>query len=173
VKPINHEQMREYTATWDAASHEERSEIASEWFETVPSVMRLLKQRRRAFRVDAPVYLVAPVDWHRLCERHRGCCAYCGKQAPLTMDHLVPLARGGHHSIGNIVPACDRCNSKKGEYLLTEWKWVVSNHKKFPLDRRPTPVQQSTTTISTPQQGAQSTCHTHPGVHLAPPSLPS
>jgi 5-methylcytosine-specific restriction protein A len=45
-----------------------------------------------------------------------GICHYCEKKfAPkeLTMDHIVPIARGGSSTEGNIVPACRDCNQKK------------------------------------------------------------
>lgn len=50
-------------------------------------------------------------------------CAYCeqpivGQPDP---DHVIPLRRGGHNSIGNILPVCHLCNSDKGTWLLTEW----------------------------------------------------
>jgi 5-methylcytosine-specific restriction endonuclease McrA len=54
----------------------------------------------------------------------RGVCHYCGGTFPpadLTMDHLVPLARGGHSSRGNVVPACKECNSRKKYLLPMEW----------------------------------------------------
>jgi 5-methylcytosine-specific restriction endonuclease McrA len=47
---------------------------------------------------------------------HKGICHYCGQQfSPdqLSMDHIVPLARGGKSTKGNIVPACAECNRKK------------------------------------------------------------
>ena len=46
----------------------------------------------------------------------RGVCHYCGKQvgaAKLTMDHVVPVSRGGRSTKGNVVPACDACNKTK------------------------------------------------------------
>lgn len=46
----------------------------------------------------------------------RGLCHYCGKKfkpADLTMDHVVPLSRGGKSTKGNIVPSCKDCNNKK------------------------------------------------------------
>jgi 5-methylcytosine-specific restriction enzyme A len=46
----------------------------------------------------------------------QGLCHYCGKRfrpAQLTMDHIVPLARGGTSTKGNIVAACHACNKKK------------------------------------------------------------
>ena len=46
----------------------------------------------------------------------QGVCHYCEKKfAPkaLTLDHLVPIARGGESSRNNVVPACTECNAKK------------------------------------------------------------
>lgn len=41
-------------------------------------------------------------------------CAYCLKTGiELTMDHAIPLSKGGPHHIDNIVPACKSCNSVK------------------------------------------------------------
>lgn len=61
--------------------------------------------------------------WRR--KRARGICHYCGGRFPpgeLTMDHLVPLARGGRSNKGNLVPACKACNSAKKHKLAFEMK---------------------------------------------------
>ena len=53
-----------------------------------------------------------------------GICYYCRKKVgreQLTMDHVVPLSRGGKSRKGNIVPACKECNSKKKYLLPIEW----------------------------------------------------
>lgn len=45
-----------------------------------------------------------------------GLCHYCGRKftfKELTMDHVVPIARGGTTSPGNVVPCCADCNKKK------------------------------------------------------------
>ncbi|WP_227751056.1 HNH endonuclease signature motif containing protein [Microbacterium sp. R1] len=56
--------------------------------------------------------------------RFGGRCAYCGVVAvALTMDHVVPIVRGGTHSAGNIVPACMSCNVHKQGRFITEWKY--------------------------------------------------
>lgn len=66
---------------------------------------------------------VSERDWERLVARYQGRCAYCGvRPDELTMDHVVPAARGGRHSIGNILPACRSCNGAKHALLLIEFK---------------------------------------------------
>jgi len=52
-----------------------------------------------------------------------GICYYCQKQFPaqeLTMDHVVPLARGGRSTKGNVAPSCQKCNSEKKYYTQAE-----------------------------------------------------
>jgi len=59
---------------------------------------------------------------NRLAE---GRCHYCGRPfspRELTMDHLVPLIRGGRSTRGNCVPACKECNSRKQDLLPMEWE---------------------------------------------------
>jgi 5-methylcytosine-specific restriction endonuclease McrA len=46
----------------------------------------------------------------------RGICHYCGRNfnpKDLTMDHIVPLSKGGKSTKGNVVPCCKACNNKK------------------------------------------------------------
>lgn len=54
-------------------------------------------------------------NWWRQVKED-GICHYCKKKFPpekLTMDHIVPLARGGKSRRGNIVPSCGECNKDK------------------------------------------------------------
>jgi len=49
-----------------------------------------------------------------------GKCAYCGKEAN-TWDHIVPVSKGGKTTPGNILPACQHCNSSKKDRDIVEW----------------------------------------------------
>ncbi len=54
-----------------------------------------------------------------------GICYYCGRRfrlQELTMDHIVPIIRGGKSRKGNVVPACKECNEKKKYLLPLEWE---------------------------------------------------
>ncbi len=69
--------------------------------------------------------------WKR--KRSAGICYYCGRKfnpIELTMDHLVPIARGGKSVHGNLVPACKECNNKKKYLLPTEWEEYLESLKK-------------------------------------------
>ena len=47
-------------------------------------------------------------------------CFYC-QDFPTTVDHVVPLIRGGTNHRDNLVPCCRPCNSSKRDKLLNEW----------------------------------------------------
>ena len=64
--------------------------------------------------------------WKRRCAK--GICHYCGRTTPareLTMDHIVPLARGGCSTKGNVAPACKDCNNRKKSLLPMEWDTYI------------------------------------------------
>lgn len=59
-------------------------------------------------------------------------CYYCEKKFPpteLTMDHIVPIVRGGKSTKNNIVVACKECNSKKKYLLPIEWQEYLDSQK--------------------------------------------
>ena len=62
----------------------------------------------------------------------KGVCHYCGQKTPpneLTMDHIVPIARGGRSAKGNVVPSCKDCNNKKRQLLPMEWAAYLAGLK--------------------------------------------
>ena len=64
-----------------------------------------------------------------------GRCHYCGASVPpkeLTLDHVVPLVRGGHSTRGNCVPACKPCNSAKQSLLPIEWEAYLERLRQEP-----------------------------------------
>lgn len=54
-------------------------------------------------------------------KRQRRSCSYCPAPAD-TIDHVVPLLRGGDNREGNLTPCCRRCNASKCYLLLIEWR---------------------------------------------------
>ena len=81
--------------------------------------LRREKARARALRQSA--------WWKRRIAGGR--CHYCRRTVgtrALTLDHVVPLVRGGRSVKGNMVPSCKDCNSRKQSALPWEWDAYVS-----------------------------------------------
>ncbi|HKW94531.1 MAG TPA: HNH endonuclease [Methylomirabilota bacterium] len=77
--------------------------------------LRREKARARALRQTA--------WWRRRIAA--GLCHYCRRAVGpkgLTLDHVVPLVRGGRSIRANMVPACKDCNNKKQSLLAWEWQ---------------------------------------------------
>ena len=63
-------------------------------------------------------------------------CVFCNDEAE-TWDHLVGLVKNGElrgfgHQIGNLVPCCKKCNSKKGS---KEFDKFIGEYNKIPFDK--------------------------------------
>ena len=71
-----------------------------------------------------------PVNYKSIFERDGMVCYLCGIELKLgdfdsspdspTLDHVIPLARGGSHTPDNLRPCCFACNSKKSAALPEE-----------------------------------------------------
>ena len=94
----------------------------AEWVDFRKDEAAVKRERVKARELRAGVW------WrNRLAE---GVCHYCGKKFPpdkLTMDHIVPVARGGRSNKGNVVPACAACNKSKG--VLTPAERILGELK--------------------------------------------
>ncbi len=82
--------------------------MTEEWFEIDADPAHVAREREKARALRKTAW------WRRRVQR--GVCAFCGKSVPpreLTMDHLVPVARGGRSVKGNVVASCKECNNRK------------------------------------------------------------
>ena len=91
---------------------ERRRQTDREWNARNPEHRKTIRQAYRARRKQAQG-TVAHAEWQWLCDYYGNRCLCCGGGGPLTMDHVIPLSKGGAHSIDNIQPLCSTCNSKK------------------------------------------------------------
>ena len=79
-----------------------------DWFDMRVDPAQIAKERSKARELRRTNWWQAQIQ--------KGVCHYCGRKFPpseLTMDHIVPLSRGGHSTKGNIVPCCKACNNEK------------------------------------------------------------
>lgn len=83
----------------------------SDWIDIRKDAAHVARERAKARTLRQSVW------WQQQIQA--GVCHYCGCQVgadALTMDHVVPVVRGGTSTRGNVVPACHACNQKK-KYL--------------------------------------------------------
>jgi hypothetical protein len=91
-----------------------------------PEKRRHQSRVARAKRTGSSCYLSLE-DWKSLLRRFRFRCFYC--KAKLTkknrsLDHKIPLVRGGTNDIANLVPSCLRCNQRKNTRTADEFQGI-------------------------------------------------
>lgn len=99
---------------WAAAHPEKRKAIASAYAKRNPAILLSNVARRRARKLGAPRNDLTVAQWEEIKTAYGYRCVYCGRKLKrLSQDHITPLARGGSHTVSNVVPACLPCNRKK------------------------------------------------------------
>jgi len=58
------------------------------------------------------------IEWIAILRAWDGKCAYCQMRAGTTQDHVIPVSKGGTHTLDNVVPACPSCNASKKDLDL-------------------------------------------------------
>ncbi|MDZ8052553.1 MAG: HNH endonuclease [Aulosira sp. ZfuCHP01] len=76
---------------------------------------------------------VPPVNRREVLRRDHHSCQYCGSKKSLTLDHVIPRSQGGPHAWNNVVIACERCNSYKGNRTPFEAGMQLRTKPKAPV----------------------------------------
>jgi 5-methylcytosine-specific restriction endonuclease McrA len=90
------------------------------WRESHIETSRNIVRRRRAKLLEI-VSTLTNEEWNKILEDWNYCCVKCGTDKNITMDHLIPVAKNGHHAWYNVLPLCKSCNSKKGTKDFVEF----------------------------------------------------
>jgi 5-methylcytosine-specific restriction endonuclease McrA len=114
--------MRAQMAAQRANSYEHRIAIERKSREKNKEKYRQKKNEREAIRRKAILQSKYVVSKKEISSFYRKPCFNCGSTNRLTIDHIIPLSRGGTHSIGNLMTLCSQCNFSKGNRLLVEWR---------------------------------------------------
>jgi 5-methylcytosine-specific restriction endonuclease McrA len=78
------------------------------------------KRRKAQARGQTPLQVPVAAIRQRFSE-FNNCCAYCGQEGDMQIEHVEPMSEGGLHDIGNIVPACGPCNYNKRTSEMESW----------------------------------------------------
>lgn len=101
---------------------------SKEWSKNNPE-KKVGQRHRRVARLYGQIEFDLPIDFIKILkEEQENKCAYCSRDdVKLTVEHMLPLSRGGKHCMNNIVVACTTCNFSKHNKTLEEW--LVHNQK--------------------------------------------
>jgi len=101
---------------WYSDNKERAKANVRAWQKANPEKRRLHarpSEHRRRARLKGATGSFTSQEWSELVKAYNNRCAYCKKRKKLTVDHIIPLSKGGTNTIENIVPACGGCNSRK------------------------------------------------------------
>jgi len=59
-------------------------------------------------------------EWTEVKLKQNDICLICKEVKKLTIDHIIPLSKGGSNYISNIQGLCFECNSNKRDFLMEE-----------------------------------------------------
>lgn len=118
----NKEMISEERASYYRKNRKSVLRRMQHWQQDNPEKVRLIQQRRRSMKAGLfDDDSITPESVDAVFSIFNNRCAYCGKEAGLHRDHVVPIAAGGPHIIENIVPACHSCNASKGDLEVMFW----------------------------------------------------
>lgn len=115
------EQRRAAKRLYYARHREQHKAVMAAYHKAHPEVLRAKSNAYRA-RARAAEGQFTSAQWRALVESYGGRCAYRGEAGPVQVDHRTPLTRGGANSIDNIIPACRKCNTEKGQLTEAEFR---------------------------------------------------
>jgi 5-methylcytosine-specific restriction endonuclease McrA len=120
--------------SWKAANRERHREYQRRHYEANKHLYQASRERNRANRAlqeserrarkAASGGTITLEAWKIRCHAFHYQCYLCGEQLDertVTMDHVMPLSRGGSHTIENVAPACGFCNCSKHNLTVTEF----------------------------------------------------
>lgn len=118
------EKWKAYWRNWSERNRERCRASTRAWQERNPEKAKEWTRQRAAAKRASRRIALAPLT---LAEKivifasFGDCCAYCGIDGKLTVDHVLPLSKGGLDEAGNVVPACLDCNCRKRTAPVEQW----------------------------------------------------
>lgn len=114
--PDFRESRKQLAQRWARQNPERRKESCRRWNElNFDKVISRNHRNRTSWDLD-------PVLVKLVYEYYDYICVYCGKRGgKLSLEHILPVSRGGTDDFNNLAVACRRCNPKKGKKTLLEF----------------------------------------------------
>ncbi len=104
---------------WYAIHANEARERAAKYRAEHPEIKRFAESKRRTKKLGNGIFQISKLELNKLLKQP---CFVCNSKNNQTIDHIIPISKGGRHSIGNLQTLCASCNSSKHTKTMYQWK---------------------------------------------------
>jgi 5-methylcytosine-specific restriction endonuclease McrA len=118
-RELNKEKTKVYKRNYTLNNKEKIALNSAVYRKNNPDKIKINNLKRRVAKRSNGIYKISEKEIQKLYSSN---CFYCGSYEKIQIDHVIPISKGGTHSIGNLVPACKDCNLSKRDKFLAEWK---------------------------------------------------
>lgn len=134
----NRDKIRNQSREYYLFNKERISEKHKEWKKSSSGriAVRNYSHKRRLMYSKLNLYSTITInEWNNLINKYNHCCVYCLQHekncGKLTIEHIVPISKGGAHCVDNIFPVCQSCNSKKRDLSLCNFvkRYIIQGSK--------------------------------------------
>lgn len=91
-----------------------RSKVIKLWKQSNPDKVQAGYENRRKNLVGK----ITGDEWKEIKNRYGNKCLRCGTYENISIDHVIPVSKGGTNTADNIQPLCRKCNSIKGTKII-------------------------------------------------------
>jgi len=121
AKPDTRKKELEYLRQWRELNLEHARAWQRWYYTETPTGQAARRKGNRTRKARQRGATIHPIPTEALEQIRARPCLACGKAGPSTIEHLIPIARGGPHALENLDALCGPCNSSKGKLTLDEW----------------------------------------------------
>lgn len=119
------EELKEYQKQYNEEHKEELKEYRKKYNKDNPEKLFNQRQKRRLLE-ESQGNGITSEQWYEMMNFFDWCCAYSGEYIggdsdKRTIDHIIPLSKGGKHEMWNLVPMVRNYNSSKGTKDMLDW----------------------------------------------------
>lgn len=112
------EELIAYSTKWCQDNRERRRLYSSAWNRNHPDTVQVGVRNRRA-RLANIEGKITKNEWIALKNKYNNTCLKCKRtDVKLTLDHVIPVSKGGSNTIENAQPLCLSCNSSKHDKTI-------------------------------------------------------
>lgn len=112
----NRAKQAEYLRKYYVENRDKLLARAIAWPAANPEKKAIQSHKRRALETAAGSYTLD--EWRAVMDQYGHRCRMCACEGKMTVDHVIPLSKGGSNTVENLSPLCKPCNSRKNNRIL-------------------------------------------------------